>query len=203
MVVADPDATLLTTCEHGYGKRTPFGPNSPADENGTEEGEPTAESPAEATAESAGESEESEVSSSARYRTQKRGGKGLRDIKATKRNGRVIGITRVDDDDEVIMMTSRGKLQRIRAAEISVIGRNTQGVRVMTLDDDDTLAAVVRVPKEDNGDEEIADETNPASPALPGPPASPRLTNSSEQSDVESSDGEVDDVRTDDEVQDE
>ena len=51
-------------------------------------------------------------SSSFRYRTQRRGGKGLRDIKTTDRNGPVIGIVRVDDDDELLMMTARGKIQR-------------------------------------------------------------------------------------------
>ena len=126
MVVADPEATLLTVCQNGYGKRTPFGANS----------------------ESAESQEES--SSSARYRTQKRGGKGLRDIKATDRNGPAIGICRIDDDDEILMMTARGKIQKIRASDVSVIGRNTQGVRIMNLDKDDTLAAVVRVPQEED-----------------------------------------------------
>lgn len=128
MVVADPEATLLTVCQNGYGKRTPFGPNA----TGEEEGEDV-----------------DDISSSARYRTQNRGGKGVRDIKTTDRNGPVVGIVRVDDTDEVIMMTSRGKLQRIRTSDISVIGRNTQGVRIMSLDEEDTLAAVVRVPKAD------------------------------------------------------
>lgn len=135
MVVADPDATLLTVCEHGYGKRTLFGPNAEPDQGD------------DAT------SEEDDLSSSARYRTQKRGGKGVRDIKTTKRNGPVIGAVRVTDEDEVIMMTARGKIQRLAASDISVIGRNTQGVRIMGLDKDDTLAAVVRVPKEEADDD--------------------------------------------------
>ena len=87
--------------------------------------------------------EEDEVSSGSRYRTQRRGGKGLRDIKTTDRNGPVIGVVSVRDDDEMLMMTARGKLQRIVAGEISVIGRNTQGVRIMSLDEGDTLAAIV------------------------------------------------------------
>jgi DNA gyrase/topoisomerase IV subunit A len=62
----------------------------------------------------------------AAYRTQRRGG-GLRDIKTTERNGPVIGIVSVRDDDELLMMTSRGKIQRVVAGEIRVIGRNTQG----------------------------------------------------------------------------
>ncbi len=132
MVVADPNATLLTICAHGYGKRTPFGPNAAG------------------AADEAAEAEE-ESGSSQRYRTQGRGGKGLRDIKTTKRNGPVIGIVRVDNDDELLMMTGGGKLQRIQASDVSVIGRNTQGVRIMTLEKGDTLAAVVRVPREENG----------------------------------------------------
>ena len=161
MVVADPEATLLTACERGYGKRTPFGPNS-SEINGGEE-----EPPAEETA--AVEEDSEEVSSSARYRTQRRGGKGLRDIKTTQRNGTVIGIARVDDSDELLMMTARGKIQRIAASEISVIGRNTQGVRIMSLDDDDRLAALVRVPKEEEDIDQA--EIVPAAPRLPQEPS--------------------------------
>ena len=98
-----------------------------------------------------------DTSSQQRYRTQRRGGKGLRDIKTTERNGQVIGVTSVRDGDELLMMTARGKIQRIAAAEISVIGRNTQGVRIMSLDDDDTLAAIVQVPREEA---EVADGKN-------------------------------------------
>ena len=70
----------------------------------------------------------------------------------------MIGIVSVTDDHEVLMMTARGKIQRTAASEISVIGRNTQGVRIMNLDDEDKLVAVVRVPKE----EESAVETEAA-----------------------------------------
>ncbi len=135
MVVVDPEATLLTACENGYGKRTFFG------------------------AKTVEESEEETTSGSMRYRGQKRGGKGVRDIKTEPRNGPVIGIVPVSDEDEVLLMTSRGKLQRIACADIKPIGRNTQGVRIMSLDDGDTLAAVVKVPPddEDSSDNEDAD----------------------------------------------
>jgi len=89
-----------------------------------------------------------------RYRTQRRGGKGLRDIKAGERNGKVVSIVRVHEDDELLMMTARGKIQRIAAREVRLTGRNTKGVRIMSLDDDDTLAAVVRVPKEEQDEGE-------------------------------------------------
>ena len=95
---------------------------------------------------------EHEESSQRSYRTQRRGGKGLRNIKTTERNGPVVGIVGVSDADELLMMTAHGKIQRIAASDISIIGRNTQGVKIMSLDDDDTLIAVKRVPQdEENG----------------------------------------------------
>jgi DNA gyrase subunit A len=71
------------------------------------------------------------------------------DIKTSQRNGPVVGIVPVTDDDELLMMTARGKIQRIAASDINIIGRNTQGVRIMKLDEEDTLSAIVKVPKED------------------------------------------------------
>jgi DNA gyrase subunit A len=142
MVVADPEATLLTVCENGYGKRTPFGAGTPL--SGPAPGEEGAAEDAEAP-EAGGEEAEGE-SSGMRYRTQHRGGKGVRDIKATARNGQVVSIVSVHDGDQVLMMTARGKIQRVNVAEIRPMGRNTQGVRVMRVDEGDTLAAVVPVP---------------------------------------------------------
>jgi len=151
MVRADPDAQLLTVCAHGYGKRTPFGPNlesqtdadEPDDtENGSDHGPNDAEV-------------HEEYSSQRSYRTQSRGGKGLRDIKTTERNGLVIGIVSVTDADELLMISAQGKLQRVAAADISVVGRNTQGVRIMWLAEDDHLVAVKRIPADaDNGETE-------------------------------------------------
>ena len=143
MVVADPDATLLTVCENGYGKRTPFGAGTPvAGPAPGEEGE-AAEPEA---ADAGGEEGEAEGESSGmRYRTQHRGGKGIRDIKTTARNGTVVAVVSVRDGDQVLMMTARGKIQRVNVHEIRPMGRNTQGVRIMRLDDADALAAVVPV----------------------------------------------------------
>ncbi len=165
MVTADPDAYLLTVCANGYGKRTPFGANAPAEEvDETEEAalapeneNGAAEAPQSEPEDAASEEEQPEEteSSSRSYRTQKRGGKGLRDIKTTNRNGPVIGCVRVTEDDELLMISARGQLQRIRAADISVVGRNTQGVRIMNLDEDDTLVAVKRVPRSDVEPEEV------------------------------------------------
>ena len=99
------------------------------------------------------EAEDEGSSSGFRYRTQNRGGKGLRDIKTTERNGPVIGIVPVNDDDELMMMTARGKIQRVKVSDFNPIGRNTQGVRIMSLDEGDTLAAIVRVPREEREEE--------------------------------------------------
>ena len=172
MVVADPDATLLTICEHGYGKRTPFGAGTEltGPEPGGEDEAEVASIDAPGSASAApqptgtepGDAEPSEESadgnaSTARYRTQHRGGKGVRDIKTTKRNGEVVSIVSVRDEDQVLMMTARGKIQRVNVREIKPIGRNTQGVRIMRLDAEDTLAAVVPVPPgevEEAGDSE-------------------------------------------------
>ena len=136
MVVVEPEATLLTVCERGYGKRTTFG------------------------AKTAAEGEE-DASSGSRYRTQRRGGKGVRDIKTTERNGKVVGIVPVNNDDQILLMTSRGKLQRLACRDIKSIGRNTQGVRIMRMDDGDFLAAVVKVPPGEEG-ETAAVESDPA-----------------------------------------
>jgi len=149
MVVADPEATLLTACANGYGKRTPFGPNlEAADARGNDEADVSEAD--DMAVEADGDEENDEGHSSQHsYRTQRRGGKGLRDIKTTERNGPVVSVVRVDDKDELMMITARGKIQRIAAKEIGIIGRNTQGVRIMSLDDDDLLVAVKCVPPED------------------------------------------------------
>jgi DNA gyrase subunit A len=144
MVVADPDTTLLTVCENGYGKRTPFGVGTPL--SGPAPGEEGVAEEAEAEAPEGGGEEAEGESSGMRYRTQHRGGKGVRDIKATARNGQVVSIVSVRDGDQVLMMTARGKIQRVNVAEIRPMGRNTQGVRVMRVDEGDALAAVVPVP---------------------------------------------------------
>ncbi len=154
MVVADPEATLLTVCEKGYGKRTYFGPNAvvedDADGDGSESnGDDATSAETDPVSAASEESSEESTSSTARYRTQRRGGKGVRDIRTSARNGKVISIARVNSDDEIFMMTAKGKIQRISAADISIIGRNTQGVRLMNVDEGDSVIAIVRVPPED------------------------------------------------------
>jgi DNA gyrase subunit A len=140
MVVADPNGYLLTVCENGYGKRTPFGPNT-ADDVVEEEDEST---PA---------SEGDEDSPSARrYRKQRRAGKGLRDIKTTERNGKVVAIVAVRDGDEIMLISKDGMVTRSKVEDISIVGRNTQGVRVMNLNGNDKLATLAKVASENVGE---------------------------------------------------
>lgn len=79
------------------------------------------------------------------YRVQSRGGKGIYTIKITPKNGKVVGVLQVSDDDEIIIIASSGKLIRTTASNISIIGRNTQGVRLMGLTEDDKVVSVARV----------------------------------------------------------
>ena len=98
MSLVDPNATLLTVCENGYGKRTEF----------------------------------------AEYRTQSRGGIGLINIKTSDRNGKVVAMMTVRDGDELMLITQQGQIMRIGvdAESIRPIGRATQGVRVIRLNDE-------------------------------------------------------------------
>jgi DNA gyrase subunit A len=180
MVVADQDRTLLSICEFGYGKRTPFGPAEVSDDvttgvpSETTAGVPDETSGTEEDVSAETESDsESSPASNMKYRRQRRGGKGLRDIKTTTRNGRVVDVLSVIDEDEVLMVTSRGKIQRIRASDINTIGRNTQGVRIIRLDEGDTLVSCAVIPG-DVIDEEAARAA--AQAALIPPPVAPPAT---------------------------
>lgn len=83
------------------------------------------------------------------YRVQSRGGKGIFTIKVTKKNGPVVGGLRVTTDDEIIIIASSGKLIRLRAANIRIIGRSTQGVKLINLAEDDKVVSIARVAETD------------------------------------------------------
>ncbi|MCC6747659.1 MAG: DNA gyrase subunit A [Deltaproteobacteria bacterium] len=107
MAVLDSDsqASVVTVCENGYGKRT----------------------------------------AAAEFGEQNRGGIGLIAIKTTERNGLVVGSKVVEGDDELMMITGAGKVIRMRVKDISVIGRNTQGVRLIRLDESERVVSVERL----------------------------------------------------------
>jgi DNA gyrase subunit A len=87
------------------------------------------------------------------YRRQSRGGKGILNIKTTAKNGQVISVVSVSDDDEIIAITASGKVIRQRVKEIKPTGRLAQGVRLIKLETDDRLSSVVRVPQEEEDGE--------------------------------------------------
>ena len=83
------------------------------------------------------------------YRLTHRGGKGVIDIKTGERNGNVVAMLQVTDADQVMIITNKGTLIRSRVADVSIIGRNTQGVRVMALSQDgEKVVAAARAPEE-------------------------------------------------------
>src|SRR5205814_5166906 len=79
------------------------------------------------------------------YPTKNRGGKGVITIKTTDRNGKVVGMRIVTDDDDLMLITNGGKLIRMPADGIPTIGRNTQGVRLIRLEEDEAAVAMERL----------------------------------------------------------
>jgi DNA gyrase subunit A len=79
------------------------------------------------------------------YKTQSRGGKGIITIKTTERNGRVVDIKLVDEDSDLMFITDGGKVLRTKVNNISTIGRNTQGVRLMVLEPGERIVSVARL----------------------------------------------------------
>ncbi len=95
------------------------------------------------------------------YRSQSRGGKGIIDIRTNERNGKVVNVLSVTEEDEVMMITKDGQIVRTKVAGISVIGRNTQGVRCISLNGDDKLVSVARIPREDEAEAEAEAGSGP------------------------------------------
>jgi DNA gyrase subunit A len=85
------------------------------------------------------------------YRVQSRGGVGIKNLEVTEKNGAVVGIAQVHDNDELLVITQQGKILRTPANDIRAIGRATQGVRVMDLDGEDTVVSVALVEKDEEG----------------------------------------------------
>src|SRR5262249_21200495 len=138
---------------------------------GEEPPETEAEEPAEEVAEESedvpAEGEATQDRSAMRYRKQRRGGKGLRDIRTSERNGPVVGVVSVRDGDDIMLITTQGMVNRTHVDEIRIVGRNTQGVRIMNLNDGDKIASIAKVAKEDA--EAVPPQTAEEPPAAAGP----------------------------------
>ncbi len=118
IVIVDKDATLLTVCENGFGKRTDY----------------------------------------SEYTVQRRSGQGVINIKTTDRNGKVVALINVSDEDEIMMMTANGMVIRTPVKSIRPIGRDAQGVRLIRLKEGDKLVSVAPVVSEENGETEGVEE---------------------------------------------
>jgi DNA gyrase subunit A len=90
----------------------------------------------------------------AEYRVQGRGGQGIISIQTSARNGNVVGAVQVCDDDQIMLITNGGTLVRTPVKDVSLVGRNTQGVRLINLSNDERLVGVERV-IEDEDDAEL------------------------------------------------
>jgi len=88
------------------------------------------------------------------YRTQGRGGKGIINVKTTEKNGKVVAIMRVQEDADILVMTANGKLIRVRSQDIRAVGRATQGVRLINVDEDDKVNAATLIEPEAKSEEE-------------------------------------------------
>jgi DNA gyrase subunit A len=128
LAVVVRDATLLVAGENGIGKRTPF-------DMVLEDGrlEPV-------------------------YRLQSRGGKGIITMKANERTGRVVGALTVHDNDEIMLITSGGQMVRTFVKDIREAGRNTQGVKLIDLAENDKLQAIAPVISEQQEDAAVEPE---------------------------------------------
>ncbi|HAA43305.1 MAG TPA: DNA gyrase subunit A, partial [Ruminiclostridium sp.] len=92
------------------------------------------------------------------YKVQNRGGKGILTYRVTEKTGKLVGTKLVCEDDDVMLISSDGTIIRIKAKDISLLGRATQGVTLMRMDPGTHLVGVARIEKEDNGDEECDEE---------------------------------------------
>ncbi len=92
------------------------------------------------------------------YPVQRRGGKGVITIKTSERNGRVVSILLVEESDDTMLITNTGRMIRIAIADISVISRNTQGVKLIGMEAVESVAAAVRLSEKDDIEEESLED---------------------------------------------
>jgi DNA gyrase subunit A len=94
------------------------------------------------------------------YKLQSRGGKGLFTIKTSERNGNVVGVLPVVDDDQVMLVANSGKIIRMPMDSMRLIGRNTQGVRLINLDEGEYVVDISILAREEDmdGEDELMED---------------------------------------------
>ena len=93
------------------------------------------------------------------YRLQKRGGGGVINIRTTERNGKVVALRAVQDEDELMLITAKGIMLRTGVSQLREIGRATQGVKIITPDSGDKVVSVAKIAKDDNNAKEEEDSS--------------------------------------------
>ena len=83
------------------------------------------------------------------YRKQGRGGKGLITVRITQRNGAIVSVRQVSDDDDLMIVTDKGKIIRLRVSDISIVGRITQGVKLIDIEGDERVVAAAPLAEEE------------------------------------------------------
>jgi DNA gyrase subunit A len=116
------------------------------------------------------------------YPTKGRGGMGIITIRTTERNGKVVAVRVVGEDDHLILITDRGKLIRVPVAGVSTVGRAAQGVRIMRVDDGEKVSAVERLA--DPEDQEAIEAAEPVEAAEPEPEDEEALLDQGEEDDA-------------------
>jgi DNA gyrase subunit A len=106
------------------------------------------------------------------YRVQSRGGIGIINIQTSERNGKVIGVAQVKEDDELMLITQQGKILRMAANTIRAIGRATQGVRLIDIEGDDRAVSIARLEEQDE-ETKGEDVVNDVPPGEENPPDTP------------------------------
>src|SRR4029450_12888911 len=94
------------------------------------------------------------------YRLQTRGGVGIINIQTSDRNGKVIGVAQVSDDDELMLITQQGKILRMASKDVRTIGRATQGVRMIDIEGDDRAVSIARLAEQDDDESNGGAEPN-------------------------------------------
>ncbi len=92
------------------------------------------------------------------YRVQTRGGKGIITYKVTAKTGKIVGIKIADEDEDVMIITDKGTIIRIKASDISILGRNTQGVTLMRANDGGKVVSIETIKEEDQAEESDSEE---------------------------------------------
>ena len=82
--------------------------------------------------------------------TLSRGGKGVTTLKVTEKTGEIVNAFQTENEDQIILLSSAGKATRLKASDISLIGRATQGVKLMKVDDETKVVAVAKIAEKEN-----------------------------------------------------